>query len=270
MNSIIAYLRSLFTRQEASLLGKYGWKAQTPDFRDYPYVPKSIPPVGQESLLPALAETPVLDQGHLGSCVSNALARVLMYQGYTKDALLPARLFIYYEGRKAENSIRSDSGLVIRDGIKVVATYGAPPELTWPYIISKFTRKPPVSAYIKARLDKALTYYSLDAASQPRRDLIRAAIHEGYPVIFGFSVYDSLETQEVANTGIVPMPAPTDKQLGGHCVFICGYDDTTQRYQCANSWSENWGNHGYFYLPYAYVENPQLASDFWIITQDGA
>lgn len=32
-----------------------------------------------------------------------------------------------------------------------------------------------------------------------------------------------------------------------------------------NSWGEGWGDKGYFYMPYAYIKEEQLAHDFWAI-----
>jgi C1A family cysteine protease len=35
---------------------------------------------------------------------------------------------------------------------------------------------------------------------------------------------------------------------------------------CANSWGNSWGAKGYFYLPYKYVTDSTLASDFCTLT----
>ena len=87
----------------------------------------------------------------------------------------------------------------------------------------------------------------------------------GYPFEFGFTVYESFESQEVAQTGVVPMPQQTEKVLGGHAVMAVGYDDAQQRIIVRNSWGTSWGQQGYFTMPYAYLTNHQLSSDFWTI-----
>ena len=83
--------------------------------------------------------------------------------------------------------------------------------------------------------------------------------------MFGFSVYESFESQAVADTGTVPMPAPGEALLGGHAVLIVGYNDATHRFRVRNSWGPDWGDGGYFTMPYAYVTDPNLASDFWTV-----
>jgi len=89
---------------------------------------------------------------------------------------------------------------------------------------------------------------------------------EGYPFVFGFTVYESFESPEVAKTGIVPMPNPnTEQQVGGHAVVAVGYDDSQQRFIVRNSWGAAWGLAGYCTMPYAYLTDHQYSSDFWTI-----
>ncbi len=40
---------------------------------------------------------------------------------------------------------------------------------------------------------------------------------------------------------------------GWHAISICGYDNTTGRFEFKNSWNSWWGNGGYGTLPYKYV-----------------
>jgi hypothetical protein len=47
-----------------------------------------------------------------------------------------ARLQLYYDERKAEGSVSSDSGAEIRDGIKCAAKIGVGHERLWPYDIA--------------------------------------------------------------------------------------------------------------------------------------
>ena len=84
-------------------------------------------------------------------------------------------------------------------------------------------------------------------------------------MVFGFTVYESFETEDVANSGEMPMPSPDEKCLGGHAVVCVGYDDEIQRFIIRNSWGSGWGQNGYFTMPYEYLTNSGLAADLWTI-----
>lgn len=241
---------------------KYGWRRDLPDHRDLKFkakkdVVKSLPPVvDNRGTMPA-----VFDQGQLGSCTSNATAGQIWALAQNK-ALIPSRLFIYYNSRKLEGTTGSDSGASIRDSIKSVVRWGYAPETDWPYDISKFKKAPPKNAYNDAVKDKISKYQSV--SQDPNS--IKAALVTGDTVNFGFTVYESFESDAVTQTGIVPMPQPNETVLGGHAVLLVGYDDSKNWYIARNSWGAGWGDKGYFYMPYAYVHNHNLASDFWVIT----
>ena len=94
---------------------------------------------------------------------------------------------------------------------------------------------------------------------------MKSCLAAGYPFVFGFTVYESFETDEVASSGIAPMPASSETALGGHAVLAVGYDDASSRFLVRNSWSAQWGMGGYFTLPYRYVADDNLADDFWTI-----
>ena len=61
------------------------------------------------------------------------------------------------------------------------------------------------------------------------------------------------------------MPAAGESVLGGHAVLAVGYDDSQQRFIVRNSWGTGWGMQGYFTMPYAYLTERNLSSDFWTI-----
>jgi C1A family cysteine protease len=92
---------------------------------------------------------------------------------------------------------------------------------------------------------------------------LKHCIASGYPFIFGFSVYESFESDEVANTGVMPMPGRHESMLGGHAVMGVGYNDDEKMFYVRNSWGEKWGIKGYFKMPYAFISDTDLADDFW-------
>jgi C1A family cysteine protease len=243
---------------------RFGWLRDIPDQRDHlyaaPVVMTALPPSADlRNQCPS-----VYDQGELGSCTGNGIAGAVQFdrmkQKLTPD-FIPSRLFIYYNERVIEHTVNSDSGAMIRDGIKSVAKQGDCPESEWPYDITKFASAPPPQCYQDARKYKAVQYQRL----VQNLNQMKGCLASGYPFIFGFTVYDSFESQQVAQTGEVPMPGPTEQVLGGHCVVAVGYADSQQRFIVRNSWGTKWGMQGYCTMPYAYLTDPNLASDFWTI-----
>ena len=85
------------------------------------------------------------------------------------------------------------------------------------------------------------------------------------PFVFGFTVYESLESVTVAKTGIVPIPGASERSVGGHAVLAVGYDDRKEHVIVRNSWGAGWGDKGYCYLPYRYITTANLSDDFWTI-----
>jgi C1A family cysteine protease len=243
----------------------YGWIRDNPDQRDHLY---AAPVVALAALPPSVdlrtACPPVYDQGQLGSCTGNGIAAALQFDRMKQKLtpnFIPSRLFIYYNERVMEHTVASDSGAQIRDGIKSVGQQGDCPETEWPYNIASFAQKPPAKCYTDALKYKAVLYQRvLQNVNQ-----MKGCLASGYPFVFGFTVYDSFESQPVAQTGVVPMPASAEKVLGGHCVVAVGYDDAQQRFIVRNSWGTGWGMQGYCTMPYAYLTDPNLASDFWTI-----
>jgi len=160
-----------------------------------------------------------------------------------------------------EGTVGTDSGAQIRDGIKSVGSIGAPPETDWPYAINEFAVKPPTKAYKDAPLGKALQYQRVPQVLTQ----MKGCLASGYPFVYGFTVYESFESPQVAQTGVVPMPAAGEKVLGGHAVLAVGYDDSSQRFIVRNSWGPGWGMGGYFTVPYAYLTDNNLSDDFWTV-----
>ncbi len=243
---------------------RFGWVPDLPDARDFMYsAPEAV-----LTKLPKKADIrskmpSIYDQGQLGSCTANAIGAAFEFEQIKEGEkdFMPSRLFIYYNERALEGTVDTDSGAMIRDGMKTVAKVGVCTETTWPYDIPSFTVKPPKTAYTEASKHQALVY---------RRVLgnlhqMQGCLASGYPFVFGFSVYESFMSPEVARTGKVPLPPRGEQLIGGHAVVAVGYNDAIQSFIVRNSWGEAWGMKGYCTMPYGYLTDPQLARDFWAI-----
>lgn len=244
----------------------FGWIPDIPDVRDHYFrvsreLAEELPSsVDLRGLMP-----PIQDQGMLGSCTAHAVAAAHQYQQGVEDqdCFEPSRLFLYYNARVLEGTVTWDSGATIRNAIKAVARWGTCSEDSWVYDIRRFKTRAPKRDYTEALNHQAISYQRL-----PRgMDSFRSCLAQNRPFVFGFTVYSSFESDDVASTGVVPLP-PIDQYdhvLGGHAVLAVGYDDSEERFIVRNSWGEQWGNAGYFYMPYKYLLNDNLSDDFWCI-----
>jgi hypothetical protein len=125
-----------------------------------------------------------------------------------------------------------------------------------PYAPENFDSEPSAFCYAFGQNFQTASYYRLDPlGTRPDRLLkeIKGSLAAGYPLMFGFTVYDSLgEAKD--NQGKVPFPAPQDRTVGGHAIAAVGYDDgviiqnsepgsvpTRGAIRIRNSWGTGWG-----------------------------
>jgi len=243
---------------------KYGWKRGLPVFggKQFEIPPATAAPM-RADLGPGMP--PVYDQGNLGSCTANAggglaqfLTKKLGWKNY-----LPARLAMYYWTRLAESNVMDDTGASLSATATMMKNRGVPNEVNWPYIISRFQVKPTANVEANGRQHLVLDPMQV----RQKMDDIRSCISLGYPIMFGFTVYESFETDAVRLGGIMPMPRQGELILGGHAVLAFAYDDYTRMVKCRNSWGYRWGLNGSFWMPYDYISNPWFADDFWTATK---
>jgi C1A family cysteine protease len=258
-------------------IARYGWVADLPDARDHLY---SAPHIALAALPPSVDLSAGLpspyDQGQIGSCTANAIAAAFEFALRKQNLtdFMPSRLFIYYNERAMEGNAGTDSGAQIRDGLTTIAKQGVCPETEWTYddtpadaISGLFpagahdAEQPTPQCYTDALNNRATSYQRVSQTL----DQLRGCLAAGYPFVFGFTVYEGFESQEVAHSGEAQLPKHGEQVMGGHAVLATGYDDSQQRFLVRNSWGSGWGKDGYFSIPYAYVTNRHLASDFWTV-----
>ena len=244
-------------------LKKYGWKPDLPDHRDQ----KVFFTETQTNNIDLRNKCPdIYDQGKLGSCTANAISFAYEFDQMKQkesNPFVPSRLFIYYNERDRDGSVDSDSGSTLRSGIKTINKIGVCKSSDWPYDITQFTVKPPTILYEEAKNHRSIKYKKVEQ----RISQLRMALKSGYPIVFGVSIYESFESLETYNTGIVSMPNIDEKMMGGHAIALVGFDDKKRHFIFRNSWGKDWGEKGYGYIPFNYVTDPNLAGDFWIVEQ---
>jgi C1A family cysteine protease len=273
----------------ARRIAGFGWVPQQPDHRDRIYNLEARILGVQDPQLPVAYDLwpnvpPIWNQGQLGTCVAHGSIRALLTEGIRQGLSLPmlSRLWVYAKGRDLEGTpLNQDSGMQVRDAVKVLATVGAPPESEWQYSDANpgpFDQEPPASLNADAAKDLAISYQSI-VVGGPGAPM-RTALSSGLAIVFGFSVPSTFEDGSWnPATQVLQLPPANANFIGGHCVVITGYDFSCTQFAmpyfiCDNSWDTTWGGTwsgkgcqgGRFAMAWDWFDpNRGLATDLWVL-----
>lgn len=237
---------------------KYGWKKDKRDHRDHKFRYSKIDIPENVDLREYCS--PIEDQKSYGSCTGCASVGCLELLDRKNDMKHTdlSRFFAYYNARSFEGTTGVDSGAYIRDVVKGLVKYGACTEELWKYEVRNLYRKPDDSCYKNASKHKIIAYERVRSIRGAQE-----ALAQGFPVVFGLYLYSSFE--KTGYNGIVRTPGWFERFLGGHAMAIVGYKkiDGKLYFIVRNSWSDNWGDKGYCYVPVNYIK--RKGSDFWVL-----
>lgn len=217
-------------------------------------------------------DIPIWDQGQLGSCTGNGIAwlhdylRVKVLRENNPDLTADqvkamvkpsSRLFIYYAERALEGTVNDDAGASIPDGIDVLLNLGVCPERMWPYVEANFREKPTPDCYAEAIKHKNVSRYYLDGI-----EAMEQCLASGYPFTFGMNLRESFDN--VGADGMVPVPKRGEREIGGHCMSVCGYDRKRRRFIIRQSWGLDYGDHGYIYIDYDHMISQDVSDCYTV------
>lgn len=228
---------------------RYGFKpsfadATIPKFKMQ--IPVALPP--QIDLSYNLGA--VKDQGQLGACTAFAATGYLEYLYRTFKGQQPtfSPLFLYYKEREFDGDLgQGDTGSFGSTAFWVLNKTGVCLETTDPYDISAFEKAPTEAQLVEAVKYRVGAMHTVTAV-----DDIRSSLASRYPVLIGITVYESFESGDWSSN---VMPAPTGRVLGGHEIYIHGYNDDRKRFRLRNSWGASWADSGNFWADYTQLES---------------
>lgn len=248
-------------------LGRLGWIPDRPDPRDIPY--RDLRPrrcglraMGRPSDVDLRATgllPPVYNQGALGSCSFNAGAGLAAFveakEGH--PGVLLSRLAWYYDVRLGYGQVPMDTGAQIRDLFISLKRTGCCLETGWPYDLTHWTDRPPLTALHEGyHRHRDLLYTRLSGI-----DDILDCVAQGWPVVFGATLFP--EFGYLSGDFVLPMPGPGAQPSGGHAMLIVGYSMARRAVLVRNSWGEQWGLGGHLWIQFVYLES--WAWDFWTL-----
>lgn len=213
----------------------------------------------------------VKDQGQQGSCLSFTLTSIFEYMmkiGKREDCNLSAA-FLYYTARHLDEneSVVNDNGSRFHPSIKALTQYGIPLE-KYCRNDSAYDTKPSDEAYKDAETRKLIKALNVECNVKD----IKSALADGYPVAGSFTLYPSFNQ----NGAYIQMPTQNEiddadacekERHSCHAMTIVGFSDDLQMFLVRNSWGERWGDDGYCYIPYSYIEDKKLFNFACIITE---
>lgn len=208
------------------------------------------------------------NQGQEGSCSS--FSALQFRAALRKMAGLPAMFdpseqAQYFEERELQGTVNQDSGATLEEALQVLEQFGVMPEQDDPYNPSTFVTDPSAQAWnptLKLSADQVqhIETAGVNGAEPSTLEDTLDALNNGHPVYFGFKVFQGMESEQTAETGILPMPGPNEPLLGGHAVNAIGFNPQTQMILVLNQWGEDWGIKspaelkGCFWMPYDYYQ----------------
>jgi C1A family cysteine protease len=239
-----------------------------PDKRDFKLVESTFKPMQIPKKVDWTKQmSPVKDQGRLGSCVGFAAAAMKEWQEQREhnievkkgkkyrrkqDHYDLSESWIYWNCKKID-PWPGEEGTSIRCAMQVLHKIGVPCEKAYPYN-DKFKGKPEIWAKLIAKWGLIDSYYRCKGI-----DDLRLALPYG-PVVIGIACFK--EIFFVNESGEIPYPSNPNQILGGHAICAVGYNDKKKLIKFKNSWSKAWGQNGYGYLPYRYIND--FMWDSWI------
>ena len=260
----------------------FGWIEDPFDVRDISFgaSPFAGAPVGSGQLID---NTPyfkdISDQLSLPSCVANACADMMeaatvldkVEAGMPLDqarASTPdlSRIFIWWNARNAmdpNQTSNPNSGTYNRLAMDVLARFGVCTEARWPYDPTKATTRPSIMSYREAFPNRFEAFYSIDSDEDARVEAVIQALGAKHNVLFGTALAASFMSYK---TGVIHAPGLFDRIVGRHAMVICGWDPSRQAFKVRNSWSQSWGEQGYWWASVDYIVWSGTKS-LWVATK---
>lgn len=267
-----------------------GWHREAPDLRDLTYDDHDVQGILRVStpfkaatspgaVLPASVDlrkwcTRVRDQAGINASCAFAVTGLIEYfdrRAFGRHSDL-SELFLYRAARDLVGW-RGDTGAHLRSTLKALGNFGVPSETLYPYDPARLDETPPPHCYSFAEPFRNMRYFRLDGPRHAGKDVLlnlRRCLAARLPAVFGLSLYSAFPLPDEGSE--IAFPEPGEQRVGGIALVAVGYDDERMiggdqgAVIVRNAWGTRWGEKGYGFLPYKWIEERQ-AVDFWSLVR---
>lgn len=249
------------------------------------YIPSAYDPrdYRYEKLIGAAAEKPVsidyrsqlppvFDQEDRGTCVACAAAWTLKAYEEIKQEDFPEQglsASFLYSMCKENDGLPCLEGTQPKVAMQILRKYGICPEIVMPYSALVDLSAPKVPQVTGTALETAVeykikTYAQICSTSDTDRgqviEVIREALKNEGPFMMAMMICENFKPDDEYE-----LPLPEGDLLGGHAVGIAGDLPDRECLILRNSWGTGWGENGYAYLPYTWLDNKIFGS--WAVSE---
>ena len=267
--------RNLFTRTRA-LFGarplpeeQLGARPDEPDDRDWiAELPRDTtfspsPGLSQYSMKP-------MNQGRTSACTGFAGTGFIynlqcrLNRGRHDNTWRPAPLYLYWRVRNRAGWPNEDRGGFSRDVMKVLHKEGVVPYDHHP-TDTDWSRVPAAQVRTQNVIRYFIKGYKRVPVNADTPSLLEYIIgHEKLPVYIGCRLYASMDSSMTRRNGEIQVPdRDSERLIGGHAMVIDDYDPHSRMLFILNSWGNQTGDRGRYYMPYEYVTTRLLTHDLW-------
>jgi hypothetical protein len=174
--------------------------------------------------------------------VSNAIRFLLKKKN---DDFQPSILYMYYFSRLISNNLNQNE-VKFLDIFKSIKMYGFCSEKEYKYDIQKINDKPEIKGNYKYNLE----FYKVNKNIND----IKKTLIDGKPILLSCKIFKQFTSNEANDYGKIILPKICEKNIDIISCCIYGYRNSNKTFICMYNIGNNWGEKGFFYLPFDYVK----------------
>ncbi|MBI9100611.1 MAG: C39 family peptidase [Spirochaetaceae bacterium] len=150
---------------------------------------------------------------------------------------------MFYTNDMYPDECNCEIGWFVDNALDFSRDTGLVPEKLYPYNPYNPFYKPPIKNLPQGWKSTVTKISAYTAYTDPER--MKNHLSTKGPLVASIDMYWDLLFYR---SGI--FEKQTEKALGGHCISCIGYDDEKQAWLCKNSWGDQWGDEGFFWMKY--------------------